>query len=240
MEAKRMTKVESDNLSRETRDIPVLASISIFIVSLLCIVGVIWLAFFLFIPKGSWFNLVDGSSMEPTLHDKQVVFTDMTDVTRGDIITSHFPEWLIEKDPSRAEVLVIKRVIGLPGDTIRIAEEGIYVNDQLLEEAYVSEENKKHTVVENAPRKFTLAEDEYFIVGDNREVSYDSRYFGPVKETDLQYKQSEKITKNAAFKGIAVLCLIVADVFVFMVVENVLNKCVRRMMKKTQRTVECN
>ena len=235
-----MTKVEGENISQENRDIPKFASMGIFFVGLLCIIAIIWLAFFLFVPKGSWFNLVDGSSMEPTLQDKQVVFTDMTDVTRGDIITSHFPEWLIEKDPSRAEVLIIKRVIGMPGDIIQIAEEGIYVNDQLLEEAYVSEENKKHTVVENAPRKFTLAEDEYFIVGDNREVSYDSRYFGPVKDTDLQYKQSEKITKNAALKAVAVIFLIVVDVFVFIAVENVLTKCVRRIMKKTQRTVECN
>ena len=235
-----MIKVESEHISQENRDIPILASISIFIVSLLCIVAVIGLAFFFFVPKGSWLNLVDGNSMEPTLQDKQVVFTDMTDVVRGDIITSHLPEWLIEKDPSKAEVLIIKRVIGLPGDTIRIAEEGIYVNDTLIEEAYVSENNKNHTVAENAPRKFTLAEDEYFIVGDNREVSYDSRYFGPVKATDLQYKQSEKITKNAALKGIAALFLIVVDVFVFIVVENVLTKCVRRIMKKAQRTVECN
>ena len=235
-----MTKVETEQMSQENRDIPKFASIGIFFVGLLCIIAVIWLAFFLFVPKGSWFNLVDGSSMEPTLHDKQVVFTDMTEVTRGDIITSRFPEWLIEKDPSRSEMLIIKRVIGLPGDTIRIAEEGIYVNNQLLEEDYVSEENKKHTVVEKAPREFVLTEEEYFIVGDNREVSYDSRYFGPVKETDLQYKQSEKITKNAVLKGIGVLFLIVVDVFVFIAVDSVLTKCVRRIMKKTQQTVECN
>ena len=75
----------------------------------------------------------------------------------------------------------IKRVIGLPGDTIWMTEDGVYINGTKLEEEYVDGEMGDPGIIEEA---LTLGEDEYFLMGDNRAVSQDCRIIGPVsKET---------------------------------------------------------
>jgi len=113
---------------------------------------------------------VQGSSMEPTLSTQDNLIVDKLsyrfhDPERFDIIV--FP-FLQEK-----ETFYIKRIIGLPGETVQIDEEGnIYVNDELLEESYGRE------VIENPGRAIEpveLGEDEYFVLGDNRNDSKDGR-----------------------------------------------------------------
>ena len=113
---------------------------------------------------------VSGSSMESTLQDGDNLIVDKLSFRL--------------RDPERFEIIVfpfqmqkrayyIKRIIGLPGETVRIDEMGnIYINDELLEEHYGRE------VIENPGRAFegvTLGEDEYFVLGDNRNNSSDSR-----------------------------------------------------------------
>ena len=218
--------------AKENQDIPITASIVIFIISFLCILAVIWFVFTVFIPKGSWLNIVDGSSMEPTLQDGQIVFTDMTDLAHGDIITAYLPISAVERYPEKEGMLLIKRLIGLPGDTVRITAEGIYVNEQLLKEEYLPEENRQYTYIQGRQHEFALAEDEYFIVGDNRQVSYDSRSFGPVKDTDLIYKQSEKLTLNFAIKVGIVLITIILDIVLYMAIDNALTRCFLRIRKR--------
>jgi signal peptidase I len=74
---------------------------------------------------------------------------------------------------------IIKRVIGKPGDQIEIREDGVYRNDVRLDEPYLTEGTP--TVIRNlAFAKVKLGEDEYYVMGDNRGVSLDSRSFGPV------------------------------------------------------------
>lgn len=113
---------------------------------------------------------VSGSSMESTLSDKDNLIVDKIsyrfhDPERFDIIV--FP-YLHKED-----TYYIKRIIGLPGETVQIDESGnIYINGSVLEESYGRE------VIENpgtAAEMIQLGEDEYFVLGDNRNASSDSR-----------------------------------------------------------------
>lgn len=113
---------------------------------------------------------VDGESMMYTLHDGDALIADkityrFSDPKRFDIII--FP---YAGDP---ESCFIKRIIGLPGETVQIDLKGnIYINGELLEEHYGAE------VIENPGRAIepvVLGEDEYFVLGDNRNYSFDSR-----------------------------------------------------------------
>lgn len=113
---------------------------------------------------------VSGSSMEPMLSDGDNLIVDklsyrFSEPERFDIIV--FPFRYAEK------TYYIKRIIGLPGETVFIDEEGnIYINDELLRESYGRE------VIEDPGRAYepvTLGENEYFVLGDNRNNSSDSR-----------------------------------------------------------------
>ena len=125
---------------------------------------------------------VDGESMMYTLHDKDVLMADkltyrFSDPKRFDIVIFPYPQ-----DPSE---YFIKRVIGLPGETVQIDYEGnIYINGEVLEEHYGAE------VIQNPGRAVdpvTLGDDEYFVMGDNRNYSMDSRepLVGNIKGSDI-------------------------------------------------------
>ena len=93
-----------------------------------------------------------------------------------------------EKEPVNGYVCVIKRVIGLPGDTVTIADGKLYVNGEEKEESYILEDMiKKHSGESYGVKNDTwiLEDDEYFILGDNRNVSRDSEDYGPVKDTQI-------------------------------------------------------
>lgn len=76
---------------------------------------------------------------------------------------------------------IIKRVIGMPGDSVAIKDGNIYINDEKIEDKYA------YGVTSDYER-ITLDDDEYFILGDNRLISKDSRYFGPIKGEDIKGK----------------------------------------------------
>ena len=114
---------------------------------------------------------VIGSSMEPTLSDADDLIANkivyrFSDPVRFDIII--FP-YKYEED-----TYYIKRVIGLPGETVYIDSEGkIFINEELLEESYGSETIKEVGLL---VEPILLGEDEYFVLGDNRNNSKDSRF----------------------------------------------------------------
>jgi signal peptidase I len=114
---------------------------------------------------------VDGESMEPGLHTDEFVIVDKMSYLfqspqRGDVIVFHYPV-----DPSKD---FIKRVIGLPGDTIRITGSSVIVDGQTLHEPYISLPFN----FENKTLK--LGSDQFFVMGDNRDNSLDSRSWGPL------------------------------------------------------------
>lgn len=114
---------------------------------------------------------VNGTSMYPTLKGNEVMLLNkLGKIDRFDIVVLKIDE---ENDN------LIKRIIGLPGETIEIKDNHIYINDELLEDTY------GYGVTYNID-KVILEEDEYFILGDNRQVSLDSRVFGKIKRKEIK------------------------------------------------------
>ena len=113
---------------------------------------------------------VEGTSMMPSLVDQERIFINkfvyrfgLADVGRGDTVVFWFPQ-----DTSKS---YIKRVIGMPGDTVEVRNGSVYVNGQPLEEPYVPEEFRDHV---SMPAR-TVEPEHYFVLGDHRSSSNDSR-----------------------------------------------------------------
>ncbi|MBO5199341.1 MAG: signal peptidase I [Lachnospiraceae bacterium] len=128
-------------------------------------------------------TIVDGPSMENTLHDGESLLVEKISwhfgwIDRFDIIVFYPYGRNVENE------YYVKRVIGLPGETVQIIGEEIYINGELLKEDYGKE---PITNPGRAAEPITLGEDEYFVLGDNREVSLDSRYtqVGNVKRENI-------------------------------------------------------
>ena len=134
---------------------------------------------------------VDGSSMLNTLHNDNRLFVWRAGYIfnapeRGDIVICHYPD---SKNGQYGDRHYVKRVIGLPGDTISIKEGYVYINGELLDEPYIAAERRsKETMGE-----YKLGEDEYFVMGDNRANSKDSRYVGPIDREQILGKAIYKI-----------------------------------------------
>jgi signal peptidase I len=118
---------------------------------------------------------VEGTSMMPTLADQERIFINkfiyrfgIADVQRGDTVVFWSPG-----DPSKS---YIKRVIGVPGDTVEVASGTVLINGRALQEPYVPEEYRDHV---SMPRS-TIQLDEFFVLGDHRSSSNDSRSWGMV------------------------------------------------------------
>lgn len=121
---------------------------------------------------------VSGSSMTETFHDRDYLFVEkvgylFTDPKRGDVIVFNPPI------TDRTEDRFIKRVIGVPGDTVKVENGVTTVNGTTIEEPYVA-----HT--SNQPASVTLKDNQYFVMGDNRAGSYDSRSWGPITKEEIQ------------------------------------------------------
>jgi signal peptidase I len=124
---------------------------------------------------------VEGGSMEPGLEDQERIFINKLvyrweNVRRGDIVVFRYPH-----DPHKS---FIKRVIALPGDTIRISFGHVYVNGKAVAEPYVPEEfldTRSHP-------ETVIPANMYFVLGDHRSMSNDSREFGPVPRSHIYGK----------------------------------------------------
>lgn len=130
--------------------------------------------------------IVQGNSMYPTLHSREyLIVNEMVKITqdyhRGDVVILRYPN-----DPSR---YFVKRVIGLPGETVSILGTEVTITGPthpkplVLSEPYVAEAQKKS---DNLSR--TLSDDEFFVMGDNRAQSSDSRVWGPVPRNYMDGK----------------------------------------------------
>ncbi len=104
---------------------------------------------------------VTGDSMHPTYRNGRINFVNVLSYRR--------------KEPARGDIvavkilpgnlIILKRIVGMPGETVRIREGQIYINDQLLAEPYI------HNTIPWKRPAFNLGEDQYFVIGDNREIS---------------------------------------------------------------------
>jgi len=126
---------------------------------------------------------VKGASMEPNFYDREYLIIDeisyrLHEPARGDIIVFRYP-----RNPQE---FFIKRVIGLPGEKVEIKDGDIKIYNKeypegfILKEAYLPDGLKTYSLTEDI---VTLGDNEYFVLGDNRNSSKDSRSFGPVDKS---------------------------------------------------------
>ena len=116
---------------------------------------------------------VEGTSMLPRLEDRDRLFINkfvyhISAIERGDVVVFRYP-----RDPEKS---YIKRVIAVPGDTLRVDHGRVYVNGNLLHEPYVPLEYRDSRSLAET----VVPADSYFMMGDHRSISSDSRDFGPV------------------------------------------------------------
>jgi signal peptidase I len=142
---------------------------------------------------------IDGPSMMPTLQDQQYILVDKAEYylhspRRGDIIVFHHHHIPYDPDQIKNGCTVdngtsgqfmtcdyIKRVIGVPGDGVRVDTDGtVYVNEVRLSEPYVEDLDNPY-----GPKQWTLSKNQYLVLGDNRGDSSDSRAWGPVPRSDI-------------------------------------------------------
>jgi len=119
---------------------------------------------------------VEGTSMAPQLHDQDRLFINkfaynFEKIDRDDVVVFYYP-----RDTQKS---YIKRVIGLPGDEVRITDGQVFVNGKALTEPYVPERYRDVRSMD----EFHVPEGEYFVMGDHRSISSDSRDFGPVERS---------------------------------------------------------
>lgn len=123
--------------------------------------------------------IIDGESMNPTLSNREWIFINKivrtSALKRGDIVVFH--------DPSYPKRNFIKRVIGLPGETIEVKQGALFVDGIQLEEDYLPADFRTEALQEQD--KFNVEDGTYFLSGDNRSRSNDSRAFGPIDQQKI-------------------------------------------------------
>ena len=137
---------------------------------------------------------VEGTSMQPELSDQDRLFIDkfffrFEKISRGDVVVFHYP-----RDPEKS---YIKRVIGLPGDSIFIDHGRVWINGEPRDEGYVPRRYRDS----RSMAEMTVPSGEYFVMGDHRSISSDSRDFGPV-DRELIYGKATFIYWPADNMGV--------------------------------------
>ena len=117
---------------------------------------------------------VKGTSMEPTLRENEIMILNKVGYKLGKL--KRFDIVVIKLGSER----LIKRVIGLPGEVVKYEDNKLYINDEYIEEPFLA----SSVVTQNFQVK--IENNYYFVLGDNREVSNDSRYFGAVNIKDIE------------------------------------------------------
>ena len=165
------------------------------ILSLLCYLGIVLILTFLIVNFVGVRTEVLGTSMQPTLMDRDQLIVEkvsyyFNDPQRYDIIVFPYPE-----EPSKH---YIKRIIGLPGETVQIIDGYVYINGELLDEHYG---NAVMDYAGVAEEPVVLGDDEYFVLGDNRNNSEDSRYaaVGNIKRSEISGRAWVRIWPLSSF-----------------------------------------
>ena len=132
----------------------------------------LWLTGFVTVVKGH------GSSMEPTLSDGEMylqVKTKPKNIKRGDGVG------VVLEDGTR----ITKRIIACPGDELLIGYSNIWINHEIYPEDYISYDNEGWHDFGKYDEQISLGEEDYFVMGDNRKESLDSRHFGTIKQEQI-------------------------------------------------------
>ena len=158
----------------------VIANAFLDIIETFVVASAIFLIVYLFLMQP---HQVNGSSMVPNFVDGEYLLTDkisykVGEPSRGDIVVFKAPD--TAQCPSGTGCDYIKRIIGLPGDTVEIKDNKYYVNNQLIQESYLPADfvTRPGTFTVNGP--VVVPQNTYFVSGDNRSHSSDSRAWGVV------------------------------------------------------------
>jgi signal peptidase I len=144
------------------------------VIQIILIVALVRIGMDTFLPR----YVVDGASMQPNFATSQRVIVDrvtmmLSGPSRGDVV--------VLDSPQTKDELLIKRVIGLPNETIVIQDGRVYVDGKLLDESYVN----NFCTMRSCNGEWQLGPDQYFVLGDNRSHSLDSHAFGPVSRSSI-------------------------------------------------------
>lgn len=126
---------------------------------------------------------VKGASMEPNFEDGEYLVIDeisyrFGEPQRGEVVVFRFP--------GNRSQFYIKRIIGLPGETIEIKNQQIIIENQSSPSGFILDESSYlQSIPAMGDYQITLKDDEFFVMGDNRTASYDSRRWGPLPKKDL-------------------------------------------------------
>jgi len=145
----------------------------------------IFLVVYLFLMQP---HQVNGQSMVPNFQNGEYVMTDkitykMRDPIRGEILVFHAPPAANCVEGTGCDF--IKRVVGVPGDTIEVKENAIWVNNKKLSEEYIPDDFLILAGKATKNKKIYLEPNEYFMCGDNRPYSNDSRTWGSITKSDI-------------------------------------------------------
>ncbi len=145
----------------------------------------IFLILYLFIMQP---HQVNGLSMYPNFDNGEYLLTDKISYKtgtpqRGDVVVFHAPE--TAQCPQGTGCDFIKRIIAVPGETIEVKNNGYYINGEKLVEPYIPDENYTRPGAYTQGRAITLGPNEYFVSGDNRPHSSDSRAWGPITPKEI-------------------------------------------------------
>lgn len=143
-------------------------------------VGSLFIVIYLFVAQP---NQVKGASMDPTFGSGDYIFTSkitykMRSFHRGDVV--------VFKSPHNPDIEYIKRVIGIPGDSVMIKDSEVYVNGRQLKEDYIADKTNLWEGGYSKNGEATKVEEGMlFVMGDNRPRSSDSREFGPITQESV-------------------------------------------------------
>lgn len=143
-------------------------------VFLVALIAVAAIKYFLIQPF-----IVNGASMEPTFADGDYLLIDEVSYrfeqpSRGDVV--------VFRSPQDKSVFYIKRIVGLPGENVAVDNDVIKVNGRTLDELYLTGGIRDDW---SGHASFRLSDSQYFVMGDNRLNSFDSRYWGPLEKKDI-------------------------------------------------------
>ena len=158
---------------------------TLFSVAIIPLLLAVLVIFYLFFASP---NQITGAAMAPSYVDGQYYLTDkwsyrFGEPKRGDVV--------VYKAPSNPDVDYFKRIVGLPGEEIEIREGKVYINGQLLDEPYLAPGTVtyEHTYLKEG-QKLAILQGQYFVMGDNRPHSSDSRAHGPIPKESIVGKMT--------------------------------------------------